>query len=138
MLIASLVASVVALALCCVALLGFCIWLFRRQRQQAEAQARSDAVRDRRIKELGARLDSVLDGSVHMGHELHELSRTVSPLPDRITQLEQRDPNNFSFSQAAKLVGMGASVDDLTQSCGLSQSEAELMSKLHQARRKPD
>ena len=138
MLIASLVASVVALALCCVALLGFCIWLFRRPRQQAEAQARSDAVRDRRIKELGARLDSVLDGSVHMGHELHELSRTVSPLPDRITQLEQRDPNNFSFSQAAKLVGMGASVDDLTQSCGLSQSEAELMSKLHQARRKPD
>lgn len=138
MLIASLVASVVALALCCVALLGFCIRLFRRQRQQAEAQARSDAVRDRRIKELGARLDSVLDGSVHMGHELHELSRTVSPLPDRITQLEQRDPNNFSFSQAAKLVGMGASVDDLTQSCGLSQSEAELMSKLHQARRKPD
>lgn len=138
MLIASLVASVVALALCCIALLGFCIWLFRRQRQQAEAQARSDAVRDRRIKELGARLDSVLDGSVHMGHELHELSRTVSPLPDRITQLEQRDPNNFSFSQAAKLVGMGASVDDLTQSCGLSQSEAELMSKLHQARRKPD
>lgn len=138
MLIASLVASVVALALCCLALLGLCIWLFRRQRQQAQAQARSDAIRDRRIKELSAQLDTFLDGSVAMGDELRELSRTVSPLPDRITQLEQRDPNNFSFSQAAKLVGMGASVDDLTQSCGLSQSEAELMSKLHQARRKSD
>lgn len=138
MLIASLVASVVALALCCLALLGLCIWLFRRQRQQAQAQARNDAVRDRRMKELSAQLDTFLDGSVQMGHELRELSRTVSPLPDRITQLEQRDPNNFSFSQAAKLVGMGASVDDLTQSCGLSQSEAELMSKLHQARRKSD
>ncbi|MBA1261686.1 DUF2802 domain-containing protein [Stutzerimonas sp. NM35] len=138
MLIASLVASVVALALCCVALLGLCVWLFRRQRQQAQLQARNDAIRDRRIKELSAQLDTYLDGSVHMGQELHELSRMVSPLPDRITQLEQRDPNNFSFSQAAKLVGMGASVDDLTQSCGLSQSEAELMSKLHQARRKTD
>ena len=138
MLIASLIASVVALALCCLALLGLCIWLFRRQRQQAQAQARSDAIRDRRIKELSAQLDTFLDGSVAMGDELRELSRTVSPLPDRITQLEQRDPNNFSFSQAAKLVGMGASVDDLTQSCGLSQSEAELMSKLHQARRKSD
>jgi len=138
MLIASLVASVVALALCCVALLGLCVWLFRRQRQQAELQARNDAIRDRRIKELSARLDTYLDGSVHMGQELHEISRMVTPLPDRITQLEQRDPNNFSFSQAAKLVGMGASVDDLTQSCGLSQSEAELMSKLHQAKRKPD
>ena len=135
--ITSLVASVVALALCCLVLLGLCLWLLRRQRQQAEEQARRDAIRDRRIKEIDSRLDTFLDGSVRMGDQLHELSRLVTPLPDRITQLEQRDPNNFSFSQAAKLVGMGASVDDLTQSCGLSQSEAELMSKLHQARRDP-
>ena len=135
--ITSLVASVVALALCCLVLLGLCLWLLRRQRQQAEQQAKRDAIRDRRIKELDSRLDTFLEGSVQMGDQLHELSRLVAPLPDRITQLEQRDPNNFSFSQAAKLVGMGASVDDLTQSCGLSQSEAELMSKLHQARRDP-
>lgn len=135
--ITSLVASVVALALCCLVLLGLCLWLLRRQRQQAEQQAKRDAIRDRRIKEIDSRLDTFLDGSVRMGDQLYELSRLVTPLPDRITQLEQRDPNNFSFSQAAKLVGMGASVDDLTQSCGLSQSEAELMSKLHQARRDP-
>lgn len=139
--ITSMVASVVALALCCLVLLGLCLWLLRRQRQQAkqqaEQQARRDAIRDRRIKELDSRLDTFLEGSVHMGDQLHELSRLVAPLPDRITQLEQRDPTNFSFSLAAKLVGMGASVDDLTQSCGLSQSEAELMSKLHQARRDP-
>lgn len=135
--ITSLVASVVALALCCLVLLGLCLWLLRRQRQQAEQQAKRDAIRDRRIKEIDSRLDTFLDGSVRMGDQLHELSRLVTPLPDRITQLEQRDPNNFSFSQAAKLAGMGASVDDLTQSCGLSQSEAELMSKLHQARRDP-
>src|SRR5690606_1918004 len=135
--ITSLVASVVALALCCLVLLGLCLWLLRRQRQQAEQQAKPDAIRDRRINEIDCRLDTFLVGSVHMGDQLHELSRLVTPLPDRITQLEQRDPNNFSFSQAAKLVGMGASVDDLTQSCGLSQSEAELMSKLHPARRDP-
>ncbi len=136
--IASLVVAIVALALCCLALLGCCVWLFRRQRQQAERQAREDAARDERIKTLGARLDTYLQGSVRMGNELHELSRLVAPLPDKLTQLEQRDPNNVAFSQAAKLVGMGASVDDLTQSCGLSQSEAELMRKLHQSRRKPD
>ncbi|MBC8651748.1 DUF2802 domain-containing protein [Pseudomonas sp. MTM4] len=134
---ASLVAAVVVLALCCLALLGFCIWLFRRQRQQAQLQVREDAARDKRIKELAARLDTYLDGSVRMGKNLHELSRVVAPLPERLTQLEQRDPNNFTFSQAAKLIGMGASDDDLTQSCGLSQSEAELMRKLYQARRKP-
>lgn len=135
---ASLVAAVVVLALCCLALLGCGIWLLRRQRQQAQSQAREDAARDKRIKELAARLDAYLEGSVRMGKDLHELSRVVAPLPERLTQLEQRDPNNFTFSQAAKLIGMGASDDDLTQSCGLSQSEAELMRKLYQARRKPN
>ncbi|ESQ97403.1 chemotaxis protein [Stutzerimonas chloritidismutans AW-1] len=137
MLIASLVAALVALAFCCLGLLGFCLWLLRRQRFLAEQQQQRDANRDKRIKELSSRLDAYLEGSLRMGDELRELSRTLAPLPDKLTQLEQRDPNNFSFSQAAKLVGMGASVDDLTQSCGLSQSEAELMSKLHQARKKP-
>jgi len=135
--IESLVAAVVALALCCLALLGCCIWLFRRQRQQAQLQALDNAARDQRIKELSSRLNSYLEGSVRMGQELHDLSRIVAPLPEQLSQLEQRDPNNFSFTQAAKLVGMGASVDDLTQSCGLSQSEAELVRKLHQARRNP-
>ncbi len=135
--IESLVAAVVALALCCLALLGCCIWLFRRQRQQAQLQALDNAARDQRIKELSSRLNSYLEGSVRMGQELRDLSRIVAPLPEQLSQLEQRDPNNFSFTQAAKLVGMGASVDDLTQSCGLSQSEAELVRKLHQARRNP-
>lgn len=136
--IESLVAAVVALALCCLALLGCCIWLFRRQHRQVQAQALENAARDQRIKELVARLDSYQQASVRMGQRLHELSTIAAPLPEKISQLEQRDPNNFSFSQAAKLVGMGASVDDLTQSCGLSHSEAELMRKLHQARRKSD
>lgn len=135
--IASLVAAVAALALCCLALLGCCIWLFRRQRQQAELQAREDAARDKRIKALGARLENYLESSVRMGNDLQELSRIVTPLPEKLSQLEQRDLNNFTFSQAAKLVGMGASIDDLTQSCGLSQSEAELMRKLHESRRNP-
>ena len=58
----------------------------------------------------------------------------VAPLPDKVSQIEQRDPNSLSFTQAARLVGMGASVDDLTQSCGLSKAEAELISRLHQPR----
>lgn len=135
MLIVSLVASVVALALGCLGLLGFCVWLLRQQRRQTEEQAKRDAVRDRRIKDLVQQLDVYAEGSARMGDRLEELARLVAPLPDKLVQLEQRDPNNFSFSQAAKLVGMGASVDDLTHSCGLSQSEAELMSKLHKARK---
>jgi len=66
-----------------------------------------------------------------MGEALHELRAIVGPLPDKLTALEQRDPSSLSFAQAARLVGMGASIDELTQACGLTQAEAQLMTKLH-------
>ena len=111
------------------------LWFFlnysKRQRELAAQQAEGDALRDQRIKDLAKRLDDYQNGTVRMGEALHGLSVVVAPLPDRIQQLEQRDPDNVTFTQAAKLVGMGASVAELTESCGLTQAEAELMSKLH-------
>ncbi|MCQ4269869.1 MULTISPECIES: DUF2802 domain-containing protein [Pseudomonas] len=129
-------AALVFLALVCVGLGYVCWWLAQGQRQQARQQAERDNARDQRIKELSKRLDAYLTGSIRMGEELHELRRTVAPLPDKLTQIEQRDPSSLSFTQAARLVGLGASVDDLTQSCGLSKAEAELVAKLHQSQRK--
>ena len=129
-------AALVFLALVCVGLGYVCWWLAQGQCQQARQQAERDNARDQRIKELSKRLDAYLTGSIRMGEELHELRRTVAPLPDKLTQIEQRDPSSLSFTQAARLVGLGASVDDLTQSCGLSKAEAELVAKLHQSQRK--
>ena len=103
----------------------------RAQKQIAAQQAQGDALRDQRIKDLGRRVDDYQNGNVRMGEDLHELRAIVAPLPDKLVQLEQRDPTSLSFAQAARLVGMGASVNELTQSCGLTQAEAELMSKLH-------
>jgi len=105
----------------------------RGQRLIAAQQAEGDALRDQRIKDLGKRFDNYQSGIVRMGEDLHELRAVVAPLPDKLAQLEQRDPSSLSFAQAARLVGMGASVDELTQSCGLTQAEAELMSKLHRS-----
>ena len=105
----------------------------RGQKQIAAQQAQGDALRDQRIKDLGKRVDDYQNGNVRMGEDLHELSAIVAPLPDKLARLEQRDPSSLSFAQAAKLVGMGASVDELTQSCGLTQAEAELMRKLHRS-----
>ncbi|MGE8151653.1 DUF2802 domain-containing protein [Pseudomonas vancouverensis] len=105
----------------------------RGQKLIAAQQAQGDALRDQRIKELAKRVDNYQNGNVRMGEDLHELRSIVAPLPDKLASLEQRDPSSLSFAQAARLVGMGASVDELTQSCGLTQAEAELMSKLHKS-----
>ncbi len=121
----------IVLALVCLGLVGTCVWLAMQQRQVLLLQAERDAARDQRIKELARRLDTYLAGSVRMGEELQEVRRIVAPLPDKLSQIEQRDPSSLSFTQAARLVGLGASVDDLTQSCGLTKAEAELVSKLH-------
>ncbi|PYB69959.1 DUF2802 domain-containing protein [Pseudomonas sp. LB-090624] len=113
------------------------LWFFlnysKRQRELAAQQAEGDALRDQRIKDLAKRLDDYQNGTVRMGEAIHELRAAVATLPDRLERLEQRDPSNVTFSQAAKLVGMGASIDELTQSCGLTQAEAELMSKVYRA-----
>lgn len=105
----------------------------RGQRLIAAQQAQGDALRDQRIKDLAKRVEDYQSGNVRMGEDLHELRAVVGPLPDKLAQLEQRDPSSLSFAQAARLVGMGATADELTQSCGLTQAEAELMRKLHKS-----
>ncbi|SEK79643.1 Protein of unknown function [Atopomonas hussainii] len=124
--IAALAAGVLGLGM-------LCLWLHMQLKQQRELQAERDSVRDQKLKELQRRLDAYLTGSIRMGEELQELRRKLGAVPERLQQLEQRDPMSLSFTHAAKLAGMGASVDDLTQSCGLSRAEAELVSKLQKA-----
>ncbi|GAA0256959.1 MULTISPECIES: DUF2802 domain-containing protein [Pseudomonas] len=125
--------AVIVLALLWAGTLGFLLRYMARQRELALQQAERDAVRDRRIVELVKRVDHYQKSAVRVGDEVHELRAILAPMPDKLEQLEQRDPANLSFAQAAKLVGMGATVDDLTQSCGLTQAEAQLMSKLHKS-----
>lgn len=125
--------AVILLALLWAGTVGMFVVYARNQRSIAGQQAEGDALRDQRIKELARRVDNFQNGTVRMGEDLHELRAVVAPLPEKLAQLEQRDPSSLSFAQAARLVGMGASVDELTQSCGLTQAEAELMSKLHRS-----
>jgi Protein of unknown function (DUF2802) len=124
-------AAVIFLAILWVASLALFLSYGKRQRSFIAQLAEANGQRDLRIKELAKRLDDYQNGTVRMGEDLHELRAVVGPLPDKLSQLEQRDPSTLSFAQAARLVGMGASVDELTQSCGLTQAEAQLMSKLH-------
>ncbi|UFH48071.1 DUF2802 domain-containing protein [Pseudomonas sp. KNUC1026] len=124
-------AAVVVLAVLWVGTIALFLQYTRGQQRLAAEQAAGDALRDQRIRDLHKRLDDYQNGTVRMGEAIHELRAVVSPIPDKLLQLEQRDPETLSFAQAAKLVNMGASVDELTQACGLTQAEAELMRKLH-------
>ena len=123
--------AVIVLGVLWVVTLGMFIAFTKRQRQLDLKREEADALRDQRLRELAKRVDHFQNGTVKMGEALHELRAIVGPIPDKLTALEQRDPSTLSFAQAARLVGMGASIDELTQSCGLTQAEAQLMTKVH-------
>lgn len=123
--------AVIFLGILWVVTLGMFITYTKRQRQLDLKREELDTLRDQRLRELARRVDHFQSGTVKMGEALHELRAIVGPMPDKLTALEQRDPSTLSFAQAARLIGMGASVDELTQACGLTQAEAQLMSKLH-------
>jgi Tfp pilus assembly protein PilO len=123
--------AVIVLGILWVVTLGMFITFTKRQRQLDLKREEADALRDQRLRELAKRVDHFQNGTVKMGEALHELRAIVGPIPDKLTALEQRDPSTLSFAQAARLVGMGASIDELTQSCGLTQAEAQLMTKVH-------
>ncbi|QJI33068.1 DUF2802 domain-containing protein [Pseudomonas sp. ADAK13] len=125
--------AVIVLAILWAGTLGFLLRYVRQQREVATQQVAREAARDRRMLELVKRVDHFQQSAVRVGDEVHELRSVLAPLPDKLSALEQRDPSSLSFAQAAKLVGMGATVDELTQSCGLTQAEAQLMSKLHRS-----
>ena len=133
--------ALITLAVVCLGLVITCVWLaarLQRLNKSMEFQFRQHAERhlrrDQSMHELTRRVDTYIGVCVKMGGELETLQQLAAPLPDRLSKLEQSDPTMISYLQASRLVTLGASVDDLTQSCGLTKGEAELVSKLHKAR----
>ncbi|MGB3598404.1 MULTISPECIES: DUF2802 domain-containing protein [Pseudomonas] len=95
-----------------------------------EVRLQSEQLRLRQ-EQLSRDVATFQQGSIRMGEELTALRLQLKRLEDKQLKLETHDPQSLPYSQAARLVGMGASIEDLTQSCGLSKSEAELFVKLH-------
>ncbi|WP_339845894.1 DUF2802 domain-containing protein [uncultured Halopseudomonas sp.] len=88
-----------------------------------------------RLQQLKNEVNTFQQGSIRMGEDLLALREQFKRMEDKQQRIEQHDPQSLPYNQAARLVSLGASVEDLTQSCGLSKAEAELVAKLHAARK---
>ncbi|MAC99424.1 chemotaxis protein [Pseudomonas abyssi] len=108
--------------------------LFMQVRRLPVEQQQQEARLQTRLEQLSRELATFQQGSIRMGEEIIALRQQVKRLEDKQLKLEQHDPQSLPYNQAARLVGMGASIEDLTQSCGLSKAEAELFVKLHASR----
>lgn len=80
---------------------------------------------------LQEEVQAMTGSSIGMGKRLLQLEQHLNTTMEKQTELALRDPGELAYQQAARLVEMGADVDDLVSSCGIGRPEAELMALLH-------
>jgi hypothetical protein len=102
-----------------------CVVLFKRMRQY---ERRQQAL----VGLLRNEIQAITSSSIGMGRRVVEIEQKLNNTAEKQLELENRDPGAMAFNQAARLMEMGANVDDLVESCGIGRPEAELMALLHQ------
>lgn len=79
---------------------------------------------------LGRELHATASGSMGVGQRLVACERQLHELRTTVDEMRQNDPLRISYDEASRLVDLGADIDDLMNTCGISRPEAELVSAL--------
>jgi len=79
---------------------------------------------------LGRELHATTSGSLGVGQRLVACERQIHELRNALDEMRQNDPLRISYDEAARLIDLGADIDDLMNTCGISRPEAELVSAL--------
>ncbi|MBK1872078.1 MULTISPECIES: DUF2802 domain-containing protein [Marinobacter] len=79
---------------------------------------------------LGRELHATASGSMGVGQRLVACERQLHELRITMDEMRQNDPLRISYDEASRLVDLGADIDDLMNTCGISRPEAELVSAL--------
>jgi len=83
------------------------------------------------INVLRNEIQGMTGSSIGVGKRLMTVEQKLDIAVEKQHELENRDPGVLAYNQAARLMEMGAGVDDLVKSCGIGRPEAELMALLH-------
>ncbi len=82
------------------------------------------------IDSLSQEVQGISHGSMGVGRRTLQLEKQLEQLREQFEAFSKNDPAKVSYDEAARLVELGAGVDDLMNSCGISRPEAELVSAL--------
>jgi hypothetical protein len=83
-----------------------------------------------RCEDLGRELHATASGSMGVGQRVVACERQLHELRGTLDEMRQNDPLRISYDEASRLVDLGADIDDLMNTCGISRPEAELVSAL--------
>lgn len=88
------------------------------------------------VRRLQSDVHALCAGAVNMGSYMSALEQKIRRLTERQDQLEMRDPMQQTYAHAIRLAQQGAEVNDLVESCGLAQGEAELLLRVHRVQKR--
>lgn len=80
---------------------------------------------------LNQQMRILVKSNLGIGGRVSDLEARLEKLDYKQEDLEERQPEDVAYSHAAKLVELGADVDELVKSCGLSKGEAEFLLTMH-------
>ncbi|MCV6587869.1 MAG: DUF2802 domain-containing protein [Marinobacterium sp.] len=104
--------------------LAVAVLLWHRLRQhKARHRALIDVLRNE--------IQAMTSSSIGMGKRLVDIEQRLNHTAEKQLELANKDPGVLAYNQAARLMEMGADVDDLVKDCGIGRPEAELMALLH-------
>lgn len=90
------------------------------------------------VDELSKEIQGISHGSMGVGRKVLALEKRIELLEALIEEIQKNDPNKVSYSEASRLVELGAGIEDLMNSCGISRPEAELVSALTESKHETD
>ena len=83
------------------------------------------------FSQLNSRLSKT---AIAVGKRVLELEKQIATLEAKIEEIQKNDPAKVSYSEAARLVELGAGIEDLMNACGISRPEAELVRALTESK----
>ncbi len=121
-----LVVSLIALAF------AFYVWS-RSKRSKQESEA-SVATLQGQLESLRKQMMELHTGAIGMGQRLQAVEGAMQQINDRQQELTMQDPERRLYSRAAKMVELGADLDEVMSECELPKAEAELLISLRKGR----
>ncbi len=133
----SLLLSGLALLLGVLALL---LWWFHHARLQRKLQAMELLLKELLKARDSARkqLNELHTSTLGVGQKLGQLAKEIVSVEERQQEMVLQDPDGRLYSRAARMVELGADIDEVMAECEIPKAEAELLISLRAAKqRKP-
>ncbi|MEN3799719.1 DUF2802 domain-containing protein [Aeromonas veronii] len=108
------------------------IW-FKSKRSKQESEA-SAATLQGQLESLRKQMMELHTGAIGMGQRLQSVEGAMQQVNERQQELTMQDPERRLYSRAAKMVELGADLDEVMSECELPKAEAELLISLRKGR----